>query len=124
MGRRSTLALLLAVTALAGCGGSRSSADGSSSGEASKSGIAILADARKAALAADSVRIVGSVHNAKQRISLDLSLAQNNGGGTLTLDGSKIDVIRVGKTAYIRASAAFYRRFGAKTAAQLPAGKW
>jgi hypothetical protein len=117
MGRRLPLALLLA-TALAGCGGS------GSSGEASKSGSAILADARQAALAADSVRIVGAVHNAGHRISLDLSLTQGSGGGTMTLDGSKVDVIRVGNMAYIRAGADFYRRFGAAAAARLPSGKW
>jgi hypothetical protein len=119
MGRRLPLALLLATGALAGCGGS------GSSGEASKSGPAILADARQAALAADSVRIVGAVHNAKEQISLDLSLAKGSGGGTMTLDGSKVDIIRVGNTAYIRAGADFYRRFGAGAAAgRLVAGKW
>src|SRR5262249_56294584 len=101
MGRRLLpLTFLLAVTALAGCGGSRSS------DEASKDVSAIVADARQAALAAQSVRIVGKVHNARQTISLDLSLAQNRGGGTVTLNGAKADVIRVGKTAYIRADAA------------------
>lgn len=118
MGRRLPLALLLAAAALAGCGGS------GSGGEASKSGTAILADARQAALAAHSVRIVGSVHNARERISLDLSLAQGSGGGTMTLDGSTVDVIRVGNTAYIRAGTDFYRRFDPAAAAKLPAGKW
>lgn len=119
MGRRLPLALLLATAALAGCGGS------GSSGEASKSGSAILADARHAALAAESVRIVGAVRNAGQVISLDLSVAQRSGGGTVMLDGSKVDVVRVGHTMYIRAGANFYRRFGAAAAAAQPlAGKW
>jgi len=120
MGRRLPLSLLLATAALAGCGGGSGS-----SGEASKSGPSILADAQQAALAADSVRIVGSVHNARETISLDLSVAQGSGGGTITLDGSKVDVIRVGDTAYIRAGADLYQRFGAgAAAARRLAGKW
>jgi hypothetical protein len=118
MGRRLPLALLLAAVALAGCGGS------TSNGEASKSAPTILADARQAALAADSVRIVGSVHNGGQAISLDLSLAQKSGGGTVTLNGSKVEVIHVGGKAYIRADAAFYRRLGAAAAGRSFAGKW
>lgn len=119
MDRRLPLTLLLATAALAGCGGS------GSSGEASKSGAAILADARQAALAADSVRIVGTVRNAGQVISLDLSIARGSGGGTMMLNGSKVDVTRVGHTMFIRAGAEFYRRFGAGTAAgRLLAGKW
>jgi hypothetical protein len=119
MGRLLPLALLLATAALAGCGGSRSS------GEGSKSASAILADARHAALAAKSVRIVGAVRNAGQVISLDLSVAQGSGGGTVMLDGSKVDVVRVGDTTYIRADAALYRRLGTGAAAgRRLAGKW
>jgi hypothetical protein len=117
MGRRLPLALLLATAALAGCGGS------GAKGEAAKSGSDILADARQAALAADSVRIVGSVHNAGQTISLDLAVAQDSGGGTVTLNGSKVELVRVANTAYLRAGAAFYRRVDAAAAGRL-AGKW
>jgi len=118
MGRRLPLALLLAVAALAGCGGSGSTS------EASKTPTAILDDARQAALAAESVHIVGAVHNGRERISLDLRLTQNRGGGTVTVDGSKVEVIRVGKTAYIRAGADFYRTFDAQAAVGKLAGKW
>jgi hypothetical protein len=120
MGRRFRLALLLLAASLAaGCGGS------SSNGEASKSPSAILADARQAALAADSVRIVGSVRNAGEAISLDLSVAQRSGGGTMTLDGSRVEFVRAGNAAYIRAGAAFYRRFGAGAApVKLLADRW
>jgi hypothetical protein len=119
MGRRIPLAFLVATSALAGCGSS------GSNGEASKSGAAILADARQAALAAESVRIVGGVHNAGHRIRLDLSLTQKSGGGTVSLDGSTARVVRVGQTTYIRGDAAFYRHYGAAAAA-VPklGGKW
>src|SRR6185312_3018068 len=85
MGRRLPLALLLLAATLAGCGGS------SSNGEASKSASAILADARQAALAADSVRVAGTIHDAGQTIGLDLSVTKGDGGGTMTIQGSKVD---------------------------------
>jgi hypothetical protein len=85
MGRRLPLALLLLVAALlGGCGGS------GSNGEASKSASAILADARQAALAADSVRVSGTIHDAGQTIGLDLTIAKGGGGGTMTIQGSKL----------------------------------
>lgn len=120
MGRRLPLVLLLLpAAALGGCGGS------GSNGEASKSASAILADARQAALAADSVRISGTIHDAGQTIALDLSLTNGDGGGTMTIQGSKVGVIRAGNTAYIRAGADFYSKVGAGAAAgQLLAGKW
>ena len=119
MGRRLPLALLLLAATLAGCGGS------GSNGEASKSASTILADARRAALAADSVRVAGTIRDAGQAIGLDLTVAKGNGGGTMTIQGSKVDVVRVGDTAYIRARADFYSRVGATPAAgRLLAGKW
>jgi hypothetical protein len=120
MGRRLPLALffLLAAT-IAGCGGS------GSNGEASKSASAILTDARQAALAANSVRIAGTIHDAGQTIGLDLNVTKGDGGGTMTIQGSKVDVVRAGNTAYIRAGADFYRQVGAGPAAgRLLAGKW
>ena len=126
MGRRLPLALLLAVVALAGCGGSKSASttQASTSGEASKTAPAILADARRVALAAKSVHIVAAVHNAQEKISLDLNVAQRSGGGTMTLDGSKVDVVRVGQTTYIRAEAKLFVQFGAGASAAKLAGKW
>lgn len=119
MGRRLPLALFLLAATLAGCGGS------GSNGEASKSASAILADARQAALAADSVRISGTIRESGQTIALDLSVTKTGGGGTMTIQGSKVDVIRVGDTAYIRAGADFYSKVGAGAAAgKLLAGKW
>lgn len=119
MGRRLPLALVLLAATLAGCGGS------GSSGEASKTVSAILADARQAALSAGSVRVSGTIHDSGQTIGLDLNVAEGGGGGTMTIRGSKVDVIRVGNDAYIRADADFYRQVGAGSAAgQLLAGKW
>ncbi|HZS23749.1 MAG TPA: hypothetical protein VFA30_02065 [Gaiellaceae bacterium] len=113
--------LLLAVTtaALAGCGGGSSS-----NGEASKSPAQILADAKQAAHDAGSVRISGTIHDSGQTIGVDLSLTSAASGGSLTLHGSKVDIVRVGRTVYIRGGAAFYKSVGAGTAGSLLAGKW
>jgi hypothetical protein len=113
--------LLLAAAAvpLAGCGGS------SSSSEASKSASAILADAQQAAASATSVRIAGTIHDAGQTISLDLAVTRNGGGGTMTIQGTKVDIIRSGRSVYLRAPAAFYQKVGAgKAAGQLLDGRW
>jgi hypothetical protein len=114
--------VLLAAAAVlqAGCGGS-----GSGSSEASKSASAILADARQAARTAGSVRVAGTIHDSGQTIGLDLRITPKGGGGTMTIQGSKVDIIRSGASVYIRAPASFYEKVGAgKAAGQLLDGKW
>jgi hypothetical protein len=120
--RRLTILLLALGTMIqAGCGGSGSS----SSNEAGKSAAVILADARQAARDAGSVRVAGTIHDSGQTIGLDLKIAQHGGGGTMTIQGSKVEIVRVGKSVYIRAPSSFYERVGAgKAAGQLLAGKW
>ena len=120
MGRRLPLALLLLATTLAGCGGS------SSNGEASKSASAILADARQAALNAGTVHISGTIHSSSQTIGLDLVMGNGRGGGTMTIQGSKVGVIRAGNSAYIRAGADFFKKVagGSGAAAGLLANRW
>ena len=113
--------LLLAAAAVlqAGCGGS------SSSGEAAKSARAILADARQAASSAGSVRVAGTIHDAGQTLALDLKITRKGGGGTMTVQGSKVEIVRSGASVYIRAPAAFYQKVGAGQAAgQLLDGRW
>ncbi|HEX6787603.1 MAG TPA: hypothetical protein VF091_00065 [Gaiellaceae bacterium] len=121
MSRRFPLALLLLAATLAGCGGS------SSSGEASKSPSAILADARQAVLDAGNVHMSGTIHSATQTLTLDLTVGNHGGGGTMTIAGSKVDIVRTGNQAYIRADATFLKqaagKAGAAVAGQL-AGKW
>jgi hypothetical protein len=115
--------LPVAATAavLAGCGGGGSG----SNDEASKSATAILADAKRAALAAGSARVTGTIHDAGQTIGLDLKITRRGGGGTMTLQGSKLDIIRLGKSVYIRAPSSFYEKVGAgKAAGQLLNGRW
>jgi hypothetical protein len=115
------LPLVATAAVLAGCGGGGSS----SNGEASKSATAILADAKQAARDAGSARVTGTIHDSGQTIGLDLKITGQGGGGTMTLQGSKLDIIRVGKDVFIRAPSSFYEKVGAgKAAGQLLNGRW
>jgi hypothetical protein len=114
-------ALVLAAVLLAGCGGSSSAP---SNGEASKSGTGVLADARKAATSASSLRVSGDIKSGGTPLSLDLSLAKGKGArGSMKESGLEFDLIRIGDTVYIRGSDAFLQHF-AGSAASLLKGKW
>jgi hypothetical protein len=112
-------AVLVLTGALAACGGS------SSNGEADKTPTEILTDGKKAALDAGSVHVSGSITDQGTTIGVDLRIGKDAGAGTMTLRGSKIDLVRVGDTVYIRAPASFYTSLGAgQGVGQLLDGKW
>ena len=114
--------LLLLVLAIAGCGSSSSS---SGNGVESKSANEIIAEASKAAKAASSVHVSGSIVSEGKQIALDLHLASGKGAtGHLTLDGANVNLIEVGGYVYISAGEAFYKALGGTAAAQLLRGKW
>jgi hypothetical protein len=111
--------VVLAVTALAGCGGS------SGNGVASKSPREILAAARAAADSASAVRVTGSTVAGGAPITLDLSLVAGRGGrGRLAENGLSFELVELDGTIYISGSSAFYRHFAGPAAAQLLQGKW
>jgi hypothetical protein len=94
-------------------------------GEASKSPAAIVADAKAAANSAAAVRISGSIVTGSGAITLDLVVvAPDRARGRMTEQGDSFDVVRVGKTAYIRGSRAFYTKVAGRQAATLLQGKW
>jgi hypothetical protein len=118
MGRRLLIGVAV-VVALAGCGGS------SSNGEAKKSADQVVADAQKAANNASSVHVTGNITDNGTPLALDLTLVKpKKGKGTLSEQGLKFDVIRVGDTVYIRGSQAFLKQFAGPGAAALLKGKW
>ena len=120
MTRRPVIALALAAMLLAGCGGGSGS-----NGEADKTAAEILADAKQAARDAGSVSVTGTVKDQGTAIGLDLRIGEGGGTGSMTVDGTKVDIVRIGKVVYLRAGADFYQRVGAGAAAgQLLAGKW
>jgi hypothetical protein len=121
--RASALALVLAAALLAGCGGHGKAAK--PNGEASKPAAQVLADANAAATSASSAHVTGNLQSSGTPITLDLSMARNKGAtGSMTTNGLKFDLVRIGNTVYIRGSDAFYKHFAGAGVAQLVHGKW
>jgi hypothetical protein len=121
--RASALALLLAVTLLAGCGSSKKAEQ--ENGEASKPATRVLADANAAATNASSAHVSGHIESDGTPIGLDLSTVRGKGAtGSMSTNGVSFDLVRVGDTIYIRGSDAFYKRFAGAAVAQLLHGKW
>jgi hypothetical protein len=121
--RASALALVLAAAFLAGCGGHGKSAK--PNGEALKPADRVLADAKAAATKATSAHVSGSVESSGTPITLDLSTARGKGAkGSMSTNGLQFDLVRIGDTAYIKGSDAFYQRFAGAGIAQLIHGKW
>jgi hypothetical protein len=119
MGRWPAAAALVLVAAA--CGGGSSS-----NGEAKKPAEQVVADARKAATAATSVHMTGRITDEGKPLTLDLVLVKGRGGkGTMTENGLRFALVRIGDDAYVRGSDAFLRAFGGSAAAaQLLHGRW
>lgn len=110
------------VVLAGGCGGGSGA---KSNGEATKSAAQVVADAQKAAVSASAVHVSGSIDDAGKPLTLDLQIVKDKGGkGTMAENGLSFDVVRVGDTAYIQGSDAFWQKFGGAAAAQLLRGRW
>ena len=121
--RAPVLALVATAALLASCGGSSKAAK--PNGEASKPPGRVLADARAAAASATSAHVSGRVTSSGTPITLDLSMARGKGAkGSMSTSDLKFDLVRLGDTAYIRGSDAFYEHFAGSGIAQLLHGKW
>lgn len=121
--RAPALALVLTVALLAGCGGHGKAAK--PNGEASKPPERVLADAKAAATKASSAHVSGNVESDAGPITLDLSTTRGKGAkGSMSTNGLKFDLIRIGDALYIRGSDSFYAHFAGATAAKLLHGKW
>ncbi|MDX6481765.1 MAG: hypothetical protein QOG85_2275 [Gaiellaceae bacterium] len=123
------VALLVLVLAAAGCGGGGSSpADTTGNGEASKSAQQVVEDAVAAAKGARSFHMAGQINAGFAQIGLDLTIVKGKGAqGSMTLRGHKVELVTMGKNAYMKADADFYKAFGGSdgsAAAALIAGKW
>jgi hypothetical protein len=114
------VAPLLAVAALTGCGGGATT-----NGVATKPATEVVASAKAAADAANSVHVSGSLVSNGSPITLNLDLLAGKGGrGQVSEDGLSLELIHVGETVYIKGSPAFYKRVGGAAAAQLLQGRW
>jgi len=121
--RVSALALVLTAALLAGCGGSKKEA-AKPNGEASKPANQVFADAKSAATSASSAHVSGSLVSNGTPYTLDLSMSRAKGAkGSVSINGLRFDLVKIGDTAYIKGSDAFYRHF-AGPVAQLIHGKW
>jgi hypothetical protein len=117
---RTALAFVVASAVLVGCG---STSSGNSI--ASKSPTQIVAAAKAAADGAATVHVSGTVRSEAKPLTIDMELVNGKGGrGRITLDGTSINLVRVGGSVYINGSQAFYRRIAGPAAARLLQGKW
>jgi hypothetical protein len=117
------VALLLAA-GVAACGGS-SGGSSSGNGIAAKSPDAIAAAATKAAEAAKSVEVAGSLTQDGTTVALDLKMVAGSGAtGWLTEQGKRFNMVLAGKTLYINAGKPFWTAFANAAAAKLLEGKW
>jgi hypothetical protein len=122
MGRRLLLVLLPLLLLAAGCGGGGGS---KSNGVADKSASEILAASKQAANKAGSVHFFGSIVEEGTPLKVDIRIEGTKGGtGSMTIQGSHVDIIRVGSQAYIKGSSQFYKQVAGAAAAQLLKGKW
>jgi hypothetical protein len=121
--RVTAFALVLTAALLAGCGGGKKAAK--SNGEAAKAANRVLADAKAAATKASSVHVSGQVASGGTPITLDLSMAGDKGAkGSMSTNGLEFEIVRIGDTAYIRGSDAFYQHYAGAAVAHLLHGKW
>lgn len=121
MHKRLLISLIVLVLLAAGCGGSKAS----SNGVENKSADDIVASAKSAADAATAVHVSGNVTDNGVPLVLDLHVVAGKGGkGRLSEKGVSFELVRVGDTAYIKGSAAFYHRFAPPGAAELLKGRW
>jgi hypothetical protein len=115
------LALLAAGACLAGCG---SDPDAGTNGEGKLSATRIHDDTVRAAKAAPSVRLSGTVISQGGTYRLDMRLRENGGIGTVTTKSSGFQLLRVDDHLFLKASSSWWRsRAGSSSADAEAAGK-
>jgi hypothetical protein len=130
---------LAAVAFLAGCSGASGTRGGSSgahpattpvattlaeNGIANLSAKQILAKAKDALSQAGSVRIQGGGFSEGEQFALDMRYGRAGAVGSLTSNGQTIELLRIGRTVYLKGSAAFWRSIGGNPAAELLKGRY
>ncbi|TDD96846.1 hypothetical protein [Actinomadura rubrisoli] len=85
----------------------------------------ILARARKATLAARSVRLHGTIRDDDGKdVTLDFRYSGGKAMGDLTTDGQRVSLVRIGRAVYFKGDDAFWKAAGGKGAVQLLSGKY
>jgi hypothetical protein len=121
--RAATLAAALLLAAgVAACGGS---SGGSDNGIAGKSPEAIVTATTKAAEAAKSVEVSGSMTQGGTNVGLDLKMVAHVGAtGWVSEQGKRFNMVLDGNVLYIKAGTAFWTSFGNAAVAKVLEGKW
>lgn len=121
--RAFALALVVTAALVAGCGSSSKAAKPNNM--ASKPADQVFAAAKAAATSASSAHVAGKLVSNGTAITLDLSMARDKGAkGSVSINGLGFDLVKIGDTAYIKGSDAFYQHFAGPAVAQLIHGKW
>jgi len=90
------------------CGAAACGSTGTN-GVATKSTGSIVKSAEDAVVGADSFRVQGDIGAGTQAIKLDIRLVKGKGAsGTVQINGSTIELLRVGQEVYVKGDAAFY----------------
>ena len=113
------VSLIVLVLGPAGCGGGTKT-----NGEEKKSAEQVVADAQAAAKSATIVHVVGGGTDNGQPLKLDLWIGDGKGKGHLSEGGFAFDLVRIGDTVYVKAGAAFWKKFGNAAAATLLHDRW
>lgn len=135
---RALVPLALAGALLAGCGGDQNggggtTADTQTSATPADNGVAALepdaiVDKAVAALgSAKSFSLKGNINTEGQKFGLDLKASGDDLLGTLTLNGAKVELLRVAGEAYIRPDEELWKQYGGKagaTMSQLMGDRW
>ncbi|GHJ35800.1 lipoprotein [Streptomyces sp. TS71-3] len=104
-------AVALAGVGLAGCGGDP---DAGTNGEGKLSPQKIQNDTRKAAEAAKTVRLSGTLLSKGGTYKLDMRLTANGGMGSVTTKDGVLQLLRVGDHLYLKAGSSFWQGKGGK----------
>lgn len=109
------LVVTVLATLLAGCGGSR----------ADQPAADLLAEARRAAVEAGSVQVMGELVEDGRRVTLDLAITAGRGGrGTITQGGQTVQVLSSEDRLYLMADRAFWTEVGGTASADRFADRW
>jgi hypothetical protein len=145
--RKTRLAVVVPAAALilAACGGNETAGNGTAAGGGSSSsssspsaaattdagnGVAdlsateILAKAKAALAGADGVRIKGAGSADSTKVEIDMQYGKTGATGTFAFNGQRLDLMRVGQTAYMKGSASFWTTFADANVAKLLGDKW
>lgn len=100
-------------------------AAGSSNGLESLPAEEVLRRARQAVGEATSVHVLGSATEGGVKTDVDVRMEQDQGTGTLRTPAGGLEIVRKGKTVYVRGDVAFYQSVvGDANTAKLLEGKW